>query len=113
MVQVYEHLDEKRVAWNGKHPHSKMTWTNAAIDHIRPVSAFQRGCVDEKTRLCNHLRNLQPLLLQDNAWKGCVWRDADEAYWRKNIIVCRSHPDIYYPQARQPLSLVENSMDGK
>jgi hypothetical protein len=89
-----------------------MTWTNAAIDHIRPVDAFQKGCVAEKTTLCNNLRNRQPLLLQDNAWKGCVWQDADEAYWRENIIRNASHGAIYYPQARQPLSLVENGGAG-
>ena len=108
MQQVYRHMEAKRVAWNRKHPHSPMTWTNTAIDHIRPVKAFQGGCVDEKMRLCNHLRNLQPLLLQDNAWKGSVWQDADEAHWRKHIIACQEYPDIYYPQARQPLSLLSS-----
>lgn len=111
-AQVYEHFDIKRSAWNLQYPHSKMTWANAAIDHIRPVDAFQKGCVTEKTTLCNNLRNLQPLLLQDNAWKGCVWQDADEAYWRENIIRNASHRVIYYPRARQPLSLVENGGAG-
>lgn len=105
--EVYEHLDRKREGWNARHPHARMTWTNAAIDHIRPVDAFRKRGAAEDLGLCNHLSNLQPLLLQDNAWKGHVWGPADEAFWRAHILHQTAPADIYFPQARAPLSLIE------
>jgi len=105
---VYVHFEQKRNTWNDQHPDLPMTLTNSAIDHIRPVDAFQKGCLLEKTTLCNRLSNLQPLLIQDNTWKGCAWNLLDEAHWREHIIgnACK---DIYYPRGRLPLSLIEQS----
>jgi hypothetical protein len=85
-----------------------MTLTNSAIDHILPVDAFQKGCFLKKTTMCNSLSNLQPLLIQDNTWKGCAWNLLDEADWREHIIgnACK---DIYYPCGRLQMSLIEQS----
>ena len=85
-----------------------MTLANSAIDHIRPVNAFRTGSALEKAALCNHLSNLQPLLIQDNVWKGCVWSAADEACWRAHIVK-NAYREIYYPRARLPLSEIEHS----
>ena len=65
-TQVYVYFEQKRNTWNDQHPHSPMTLTNSAIDHIRPVDAFQKGCLLEKTTLCNSLSNLQPLLRSED-----------------------------------------------
>jgi hypothetical protein len=104
--QVHQHFERKRADWNLAHPGAPMTLTNSAIDHIRPVDAFQGGCLLEKQTLCNHLSNLQPLLVQDNFWKGRAWDAADESFWRKHIVL-RPYPHIYYPRARLPLSQIE------
>jgi hypothetical protein len=85
-----------------------MTLTNSAIDHIRPVDAFRAGCPIEAATLCNHLSNLQPLLVQDNVWKGLIWDAADERFWRTHIAM-RSFAGIYYPSARIPLSQIERA----
>lgn len=106
--QVCEHFERKRAHWNQEHPAAPMSLTNWAIDHIRPVDAFQGGCPLEKQMLCNHLSNMQPLLVQDNLWKGRAWDAADESFWRKHIVM-RSYPYIYYPRARLPLSQIERA----
>jgi hypothetical protein len=105
---VHAHFERKRAHWNRLHPDTPMTLTNSAIDHIRPVDAFQGGCPLEKATLCNHLSNLQPLLMQDNFWKGRTWDAADEDFWRRSIVK-RAYPGIYYPRARQPLSEIERA----
>ena len=96
---VIEHLRSKRAHWNAQHPHAPMTVTNAALDHIRPVREFQKEGVGAKTLLCNHFTNLQPLLLEDNNWKGDSWSAADEEHWHKHIILKPSYRKIYYPEA--------------
>jgi hypothetical protein len=106
--EVYVHFEQKRAAWNQRHPAAQMTLANSAIDHIRPVNAFRTGSAFEKGALCNHLSNLQPLLIQDNAWKGCIWSSVDEACWREHIIM-NTYQSIYYPRARLPLSEIEHS----
>jgi len=106
--EVHAHFERKRAHWNRLHPETPMTLTNSAIDHIRPVDAFQGGCPIEKATLCNHLSNLQPLLVQDNLWKGRTWDAADEAFWRSSIVM-RAYPGIYYPRARVPLSEIERA----
>jgi len=95
--EVIDHLDNKRKLWNALHPGIPMTLTNTALDHIRPVNEFKDNCLLEKLTLCNHFTNLQPLLHEDNAWKGDFWSQQDEAYWRDNIILKQDNMKIYYP----------------
>jgi hypothetical protein len=106
--EVVAHFERKRAHWNELHPEAPMTLTNSAIDHIRPVDAFRGGCPLEAATLCNHLSNLQPLLVQDNVWKGRIWDTADERFWRTQIAM-RPFACIYYPSARVPLSQIERA----
>ena len=95
--EVLGHLAAKRKAWNEAHPSMPMTLTNTALDHIRPVNKFQKNSSGEKAMLCNHFTNLQPLLHEDNAWKGDCWSSDDEKYWHENIIFQPNMTRIYYP----------------
>jgi hypothetical protein len=95
--QVLRHLALKRAAWNALHPDVPMTLTNTALDHIRPVSSFKQNGVGAQTLMCNHYTNLQPLLHEDNSWKGEFWSLEDEKYWHHNIIMQPSFRSIYYP----------------
>lgn len=96
---VLDHLEGKRAHWNALHPHRPMTTTNCALDHIRPVREFQKEGAGAKMLLCNHFTNLQPLLLEDNTWKGDSWSVLDEEHWHKHIVLKPSHRKIYYPQS--------------
>jgi hypothetical protein len=95
--EVSSYLAAKRQAWNELHPTMPMTLTNTALDHIRPVNEFQKNSFGEKVMLCNHFTNLQPLLHEDNAWKGDFWSKEDETYWHENIIFQSNLTSIYYP----------------
>jgi hypothetical protein len=101
-IEVLELLEAKRESWNLVHPDKVMTLTNTAIDHIRPVRAFTRDGVGACTFLCNHYTNLQPLLHEDNAWKGDNWSAADEAFWHEHIILKTNFDKVYYPQSAPP-----------
>jgi hypothetical protein len=96
--QVLMYLADKREAWNVAYPEVPMTLTNTALDHIRPVSSFRKCSVGVQKTLCNHYTNLQPLLHEDNSWKGDSWCLEDEKYWHDNIILHSSYSDIYYPK---------------
>ena len=95
--QVLRYLAFKREAWNALHPDVPMTLTNAALDHIRPVSSFKQNSVGAQTLMCNHYTNLQPLLHADNSWKGEFWSLEDEKYWHSNIIMKPFFKHINYP----------------
>jgi hypothetical protein len=95
--QVLQFLEEKRLRWNLAHPRAHMTLTNTALDHIRPVHAFSRAGHGAKTLLCNHYTNLQPLLHEDNAWKGDHWSAEDERFWHEHIILRRDYTAVFYP----------------
>jgi hypothetical protein len=56
-----------------------------AADHLRARVEHVHGA---KTLLCNHYTNLQPLLHEDNAWKGDHWTE-DCAY--PTLYVVRTH----------------------
>jgi len=101
-AQVLGLLDAKRDAWNLQNPHMPMTLTNIALDHIRPVHAFSSDGVGAQLQLCNHYTNLQPLLHEDNAWKGDHWSAADEAVWHEHIILKTNYDTVYYPQTAPP-----------
>jgi hypothetical protein len=107
-IEVLESLEAKRESWNLAHPDKLMTLTNTAIDHIRPVRAFTRDGVGACTFLCNHYTNLQPLLHEDNAWKGDCWSPEDERFWNTQIVLQKDFDCIYYPKAApaQPSLLV-------
>ena len=96
--EVSSYLAAKRQAWNELHPTTPMTLTNTALDHIRPVNKFKKNSFGEKVMLCNHFTNLQPLLHEDNAWKGDFWSTEDEKYWHENIIFQPNQTSIYYPR---------------
>jgi hypothetical protein len=95
--QIIDHLNAKRRAWNSLHPEIPMTLTNTALDHIRPVSEFKDNSLTAKFMLCNHFTNLQPLLHEDNAWKGDFWSQQDEEYWHDHIILHTDYMQTYYP----------------
>jgi len=96
--QVLQHLQSKRDAWNAKHPENQMTLTNTALDHIRPVTSFKFTSIGAQTLMCNHYTNLQPLLHEDNNWKGEVWSLEDDRYWHDYIIMEPRFITIYYPK---------------
>lgn len=116
--EVSNYLAAKRQAWNELHPTVPMTLTNTALDHIRPVNQFKKNSIGERSLLCNHFTNLQPLLHEDNAWKGDFWSDDDEQYWHEHIIFQSARTGIYYPRIAplQP-SLLESkhkhALDGR
>jgi len=96
--QVLEHMEVKRACWNLEVSKMPMTPTNIAVDHIRPVRAFLSEAEGARMFLCNHYTNLQPLLLEDNTWKGDCWSDADEAYWHDHILMKTDYDRVYYPK---------------
>lgn len=95
--QVLELLEAKRLCWNLAFPDTQMTPTNIALDHIRPVRAFANESDGARILLCNHYTNLQPLLHEDNAWKGDFWSREDEDFWHKHIILNKDFDSVYYP----------------
>lgn len=97
--QIYDFLAMKREKWNKEHPKVVMTLTNTALDHIKPVSKFKKEGSGPQTMLCNHYTNLQPLLHEDNNWKGEFWTKEDEEYWQHNIILEPANYAIYYPKS--------------
>jgi hypothetical protein len=101
-MQVMHLINAKRDVWNLQNPSTPMTLTNIALDHIRPVHAFSKQGKGEQIFLCNHYTNLQPLLHEDNAWKGDNWSAADEAFWHEHIILKTNFDRVYYPQAAPP-----------
>jgi hypothetical protein len=111
--QVTKYLAAKRQEWNEFYPGIPMTVTNTALDHIRPVSMFKNNSIGEKVMLCNHLTNIQPLLHEDNTWKGDFWSTEDESYWHEHIIFKSAKTSIYYPRTapRQPSLLHRKQMD--
>jgi len=97
--QVLHLLDAKREAWNSLYPDTPMTPTNTALDHIRPVHAFSDDGRGAQALLCNHYTNLQPMLHEDNAWKGDNWSTEDERVWHESIILKPDYTGVYYPRA--------------
>jgi hypothetical protein len=96
--QVILHLQKKQDKWNMLHPYAPMTLTNIDLDHIRPISSFKRNSGAAQKLLCNHYTNLQPLLHEDNNWKGEVWTLEDDKFWHEHIILKPDFKDIYYPK---------------
>ena len=96
--QVLDYLAAKRQVWNRLHPEVPMTLTNIAIDHIRPVSSFKECSLGAQIMLCNHYTNLQPLLHEDNSWKGDCWSFEDEKHWHANVIMQPLYDNVYYPK---------------
>jgi hypothetical protein len=96
--EVLNYLGSKRRVWNVLHPEVPMTLTNTALDHIRPVSSFKECSVGAQKMLCNHYTNLQPLLHEDNSWKGDCWSLEDETHWHANVIMKPLYECVYYPK---------------
>ena len=96
--QVQEYLQAKKEHWNQLHPNVPMTLTNTALDHIRPVSLFKKSSIGAQEILCNHYTNLQPLLHEDNIWKGDSWSFEDEKKWQDKIIMQPLFNSVYYPK---------------
>ena len=112
--EVLLYFARKRESWNTLHPGVPMTLTNTALDHIRPVSSFKRGSMGAKEILCNHYTNLQPLLHEDNNWKGDSWTSEDERIWEDKIIMQPFFTNIYYPKSApsQPSLLRSKNITG-
>lgn len=93
-----EHIARKMRRWNREHrahPERRMLLTNISIDHIRPVSAFKRDR-SVPAALCHHYTNLQPLLMQDDAWKADAWSARDEAVWLDRIALAPDFDQVYF-----------------
>lgn len=108
--QVLSYLENKRTEWNKQYPESRMTLTNIALDHIKPVNSFKNSGVSAQMLLCNHYTNLQPLLIHDNSWKADSWSEADERYWESNIIMQPNYRQVYYPKHTAQPSLLEDNL---
>jgi hypothetical protein len=110
-TQVCEHIEKKMQVWNTLHPHVQMSLTNMQLDHIRPVHAFKtdrlRGIQTTPVAFMNHFTNLQPMLMQDNSWKGSVWAQEDQVVWIDKIILNDTYCSIYYPKDRVQPSLMK------
>ena len=81
--------------WNEKYSDNPITDTNLAIDHIKPVAAFDDS--EKAKREVNHYTNLQPLPRDVNMHKSAKWSDKDEEFWRANIIGNAEFREIYLP----------------
>ena len=87
-----------------------MTLTNTHIDHIKPTASFKKKSRGMKFRLSNHFTNLQPLLSDDNNYKGSAWKDEDETFWKTHIVL-QEYTLIYYPMSVfQPSLAVRSHM---
>ena len=75
-----------------------MAADNIHYDHIKPVSRFNLEDDAEMLECC-HFTNLQPLLAKDNLEKHNKWTDADEVFWRENIIYKPAYTAIYYSKS--------------
>ena len=93
--QLKHFIAEKIETWNATHQDKKINLNDMAIDHIKPVSAFDED--DESKREVNHYTNLQPLPQDVNAHKSAKWSDKDEEFWRANIIGNAEFREIYLP----------------
>ncbi len=74
---------------NADDPHQHGAGSHTACQQV------QKNSFGEKVMLCNHFTNLQPLLHEDNAWKGDFWSKDDEKYWHENIIFQPNLTSIY------------------
>ena len=75
-----------------------MTFSNIHYDHIRPLKVFDLNNKDEFDA-CNHVTNIQPLLIQDNMNKHDKWDAVDERFWIENIRNNVHFSQIYFPRA--------------
>ena len=75
-----------------------MTFSNIHFDHIKPIKAFDLENEDD-FNACNHVTNIQPLLVQDNMTKHDTWDATDEQYWIENIKNNAEFSQIYFPRA--------------
>ena len=105
---VVTRLHEQMAEWNSRHEGKSRTMLaqNMVIDHIRPKQIFLRESKASRDQLCNHYTNLQPMLPEDNAYKGHYWSTADEQHWTKNIILQPDNVSLYYPKGLLAPSLM-------
>lgn len=106
---VVTHLKNKIRNWNTQldgYDSRGLHVSNMAVDHIRPKKRFMSDSYASRELLCNHYTNLQPLLPEDNTFKGCQWSSADEDHWLIHIIM-KSRQTIYYPIKLHPPSLIQ------
>ncbi len=89
------YFKDKIDKWNEKYPDNSISNTNLAIDHIKPVAAFDDS--EKAKREVNHYTNLQPLPRDVNGHKSAKWSDKDEEFWRANIIGNAEFREIYLP----------------
>jgi hypothetical protein len=59
---------------------------------------FKKSSIGAQEILCNHYTNLQPLLHEDNIWKGDSWSFEDEKKWQDKIIMQPLFNSVYYPK---------------
>ena len=94
-LELQAFLHKKMWLWNQDNPDRLMDWRNTHVDHIKPLSAVQRGGEVDPALL--HYTNLQPLLKADNLAKSATWNDHDEEFWRRSISRQTDWMGIYIP----------------
>jgi hypothetical protein len=85
LEKLKEHLESQFV--------EGMSWDNHGkwhVDHIRPVSSFVLGDIEDLKKCC-HYTNLQPLWAADNLskradWDGCSMLNLPEASYNPRVI---------------------------
>ena len=105
---VVTHLQNKIHNWNNQvhgYDTRNLHVSNMVVDHIRPKKKFLNDAYASRETLCNHYTNLQPMLPEDNTFKGCHWSNTDEEHWILHIIM-KASQTLYYPVNLQPPSLL-------
>ena len=100
-------FEVKIKCWNDNYPEDAIEMKNMAIDHIKPVAAFDDS--EEAKREVNHYTNLQPLPRDVNAHKSSKWSEKDEEFWRANIIGNAQFREIYLPCLMQNSSTLNTN----
>lgn len=106
---VIQFLLNKMKLWNQMHTARDtarmLTTANMQLDHIKPKKSFLNAAYSAREILCNHYTNLQPLLPEDNIYKGSQWSWPDDIYWQTNIIMQRSHASYFPRNLQAPSSM--------
>lgn len=90
-----EYWPSKIRGWNNAYPEHKLDLesNDIAIDHVKPIRAFEENEIHE----CWHYTNLQPLPAAINSRKSDTWSEADESFWRSNILHNADYTNPYLP----------------
>tara|TARA_B100001758_G_scaffold240853_1_gene246926 strand:+ start:1311 stop:1940 length:630 start_codon:yes stop_codon:yes gene_type:complete len=106
-----EYWPSKISAWNQEYPEHKLhlNGNGIAIDHIKPVRAFQAN----ELHTCFHYTNLQPLPMPINLRKRDTWSSLDDSHWRCHIIHNDKYTTPYLPVAMEKDGVMSTCKDGQ